>query len=225
MPNLGIFGGTFDPIHQGHLQIAETALTLARLDQILWIPSLNPPHKSVPLASFDQRLTMVERAIAPYPAFVASDLEGQMGGISYAIDTFQRLQALYQEACWYWIVGLDAFQSLPRWRGSQTLSHHCTWLVAPRASAIPQSTNDDLARLEVQPFEEIFSKNFQAMTTLCDRVAQQMPGGVQWQLLPTPSIAISSSLVRHRCRQGCPIDDLVPASVGLYIKNKNLYSK
>ena len=133
MPKIAIFGGTFDPIHWGHLLIAETAFDQFQLDRVLWVPTFRPPYKAHPLLAFEQRLEMVQRAIADHPAFTVSAIDGQQTGASYAIETFTALQALEPHAQWYWIVGNDAFQSLPKWYASRALIAQCIWLVAPRA--------------------------------------------------------------------------------------------
>ena len=119
----GIFGGTFDPIHWGHLKIAQTALLTHQLKEVIWIPQLFPPHK-IPRATITQRWSMVELAIASYPQFyLPATLEQWQNNLfsnlsqnpDYAINTFYLLQKLYPESKWFWILGIDSFLTLSRW--------------------------------------------------------------------------------------------------------------
>jgi len=196
MRKLAIFGGTFDPVHWGHLLIAETAWEQAELDQVLWVPAANPPHKPELRESFGQRLEMVRRAIADQPAFTVSDVDQHQVGRSYAIETLLQLQQHYPQSDWYWILGDDAFKSLPRWRQSHQLIEQCTWLIAPRTTefAHPSTT-----------------------AALTPNIRQM------W--LKMPQVEISSSQVRDRVAQQKSIRYLVPESVRLYIESQKLYTK
>jgi nicotinate-nucleotide adenylyltransferase len=200
MPKLAILGGSFNPIHQGHLQMAEAALSQANLDQVIWVPARCPPHKrSAELADFQHRLEMVKRAIASYPAFSLSVIEPNRVGSSYAIDTLLYLQACYPNSQWCWVSGLDTFASLPHWYRRQELASQCKWLVAPRSGHAAE---------------------------IISRVAQQLADQsikIEWQLLQMPLIATSSSLVRQYCRDRRSIHTLVPQSVENYIMTHDLY--
>lgn len=136
---IAILGGTFNPVHWGHLQLATQAHRQVPLDQVIWVPAGHPPHKpqDTTLAPFAQRVAMVERAIAPYPAFTVSTVEQTLPEPSYAIATLQHLQAQSPTAAWYWILGQDSFLSLPQWRDFPALAAACTWLVAPRIGVPP----------------------------------------------------------------------------------------
>lgn len=212
MQNFAILGGTFNPIHWGHLLVAESALNQAQLDQIIWVPAYHPPHKSESdiLLSFAHRYEMVKRAIADHPHFAASAVEQSQSGNSYAIHTLQALQSVYPDCQWYWVIGLDAFRSLPRWYGCQTLAKQCCWLVAPRSvsnktgHSIDRSTSEKTC-LEVEK-------------TLA---ARSIP--VRWQILEMPLVEISSSLVRRYCQEQRSIRYLVPDPVRDYILVQKLY--
>jgi nicotinate-nucleotide adenylyltransferase len=203
MPKLAILGGSFNPIHQGHLLMAEMALKQADLDQIIWVPAQCPPHKqSAELADFQHRLEMVKRAIASYPVFCLSAVDQNRTGTSYAIDTLLDLKADYPNSQWYWIVGLDAFASLPQWYRRQELAAQCRWLVAPRSG---------------QPVEII-----------SQQVAQQLAAQsieIDWQILQMPLVEISSSLVRQYCRDRRSLQALVPKPVENYILAHDLYQQ
>jgi nicotinate-nucleotide adenylyltransferase len=205
MQQLAIFGGTFDPIHWGHLLIAETALQQVGVEQIIWVPSLNPPHKQA--AAFAHRVAMLQQAINDHPAFTVSLIEVNRPGTSYAINTVIDLSAVYPNTRWYWIVGLDAFQTLPRWYCGHKLAQMCDWLIAPRLLG-----GETIAQSEL----------------ICKQVAQQMINqsiNIRWQLLHIPLVGVSSSLIRQLISQRQSIRYLVPESVRLYIAAHNLYSK
>ena len=106
MRSIAIFGGTFDPVHWGHLILAETALHQVPLEYVIWVPSLNPPHKQP--TSFEHRVEMLQLAIKDNPSFTISSVEVNRSGTSYAIDTLLELSTFYPNTHWYWILGLDA---------------------------------------------------------------------------------------------------------------------
>ena len=210
MGNVAIFGGTFNPVHWGHLVIAEAAVSQFQLDRVLWVPTHHPPHKRQALTQFGHRLAMVQRAIVDNPSFAASDVEAQRSGPSYAIDTFQSLRVLQanDQAAdqWHWIVGEDAFRSLPKWRGIEELAAHCNWLVAPRNSmeSVASSPSSSPAS---SPVLEQFDRS----------------GLLRYYWIETPTVEISSSLVRHYCQQGRSIRYLVPDAVRCYIQQHQLF--
>lgn len=211
MGQMAIFGGTFDPIHWGHLIVAETAWSQLNLDQVIWIPTRHPPHKRG--LAYEHRRIMVEQAIANYPAFILSPLETASGVTDYAIKTLNNLQDVYPNHHWYWIIGLDAFQTLPRWYCREKLIPACDWLVAPRPFATVATNSDQLGT-------ETPLKSCQQVE---GQLAQQNIS-MRWQMLQMPQMSISSSLIRQYCRQGCSIRDLVPEAVGTYITTHNLYT-
>jgi nicotinate-nucleotide adenylyltransferase len=205
MGKVAIFGGTFNPVHWGHLLIAEAAVSQFSLDRVLWVPTYRPPHKSHALAEFHHRLAMVQQAIGDNPYFVANDLESRRSGLSYAIDTFQALQALQPQAEWYWIIGQDAFQSLPQWRGIEQLAAHCTWLVAPRTQEVAAPSPQH--PVDPHPLPAIFDRS----------------GRLRYHAIATPTVGLSSGLIRHACQQGKSIRYWVPDGVRHYIQQQRLF--
>ncbi|MFQ4142739.1 nicotinate (nicotinamide) nucleotide adenylyltransferase [Chlorogloeopsis sp. ULAP02] len=204
MRQLAIFGGTFDPVHWGHLIVAETALHQGSVEQVIWVPSYNPPHKKA--ASFQHRLAMLQAAIADHPAFAVSLVEQTRSGTSYAINTLIDLSNLYPNTHWYWIVGLDAFQTLPHWYCGQEVAQSCNWLIAPRIT-----NSQCIAQSEL----------------ICKQVEQQLAKQsiiIHWQLLNIPLVGLSSSLIRKFCRERKSLRYLVPESVRNYIGDRNLYT-
>lgn len=209
MRRVAIFGGSFNPVHWGHLLIAEAALSQFALDEVVWLPTQAPPHKSTLMSTFHHRLTLVRLAIADHPAFSVSDIEAQQLGLSYASVTLQHLQHLHPNTCWFWVLGVDAFQTLPQWRGRRELAEQCTWIVAPRDASLADGVPRPLATEE-----------------RCQRVVDQMSResiAIHWSLLHLPIIGISSSLIRQRCQLKQSIRYWVPESVRDYILIHKLY--
>jgi len=212
-PRRGIFGGTFNPPHSGHLQIALIAQQQAELTEVLWVPTYHPPHRAPEtLISFEHRLEMVQRAIAPYPSFQVSAIEQQIGqsrGQSFAIHTLTQLQQQYPQSHWCWILGLDAFCTLPRWYHNHQLVPQCTWLVAPRQNAPVPNQGASNGKLQAAAIAHQF---------------QQQGIALRWHWLDMPPVAVSSSQIRRYCGDRQPITGLVPEAVEAYIHNHNLYT-
>lgn len=203
MQHIGIFGGTFDPIHWGHLVVAEAALSQVPLEKVIWVPSLNPPHKQAVL--FAHRWEMLKLGTKENPAFTVSLVETKRSGTSYAINTLMDLSSCYANTHWYWIVGLDTFKSLPRWYRGKELAQMCDWLIAPRLLG-----GETIAESEL----------------ICKHVEQELKQHgltIDWRLLNIPLVEISSSLIREFCQEGRSIRYLVPESVRFYIQTHNLY--
>lgn len=235
MQRLAIFGGTFNPVHWGHLLIAEAALTQFSLDAVIWVPTYQPPYKSAStLVEFHHRLAMVQQAIAPHPQFQFTAIEQTHSTPSHAIDTYHSLCTLYPNTQWYWIVGLDAFQSLPRWYQHQDFVSACHWLIAPRSidasrvepplpeqphllqTACSQYSPNPDSRIVIQP----------RISAQCQQIAEALVAPSQpihWHLLEMPLNEISSSLIRLYCSRGRSIRYLVPDDVRDYILRWKLY--
>lgn len=191
---IGIMGGTFDPIHLGHLIAAERAREEMGLDQVWFIPSNIPPHKTyAPMGSVHHRWEMVQRAIAHHPQFKADDLEIRKGGVSYSIDTVKTFREQYPEDEFYWIIGGDMVQHLPHWRQVDELISLITFIGLQRPG-FP-------ILLEEMP----------------EAIARQV------MVVPMPFIEISSTEVRRRRKNGRSIRYLVPEQVYSYIEENRLY--
>jgi nicotinate-nucleotide adenylyltransferase len=133
---IGLFGGTFDPIHSGHLQVAEKAANTFALDRVLFIPAANPPHKPAgEVAPYPDRFRMCELACAPYPRFVVSDLESGPGK-SYTIHTVERVRReLFPDAELFFLIGADAFDELETWKRWRDLVKLTDFIVVSRPGA------------------------------------------------------------------------------------------
>lgn len=221
MQKVAILGGTFDPVHYGHLLMAQIAVGQVALDRVVWAVDRTPPHKSHSvLASFEQRREMVALATAGRPDFGLLPLDTNLSATG-AIDSLLYLQNLYPEAQLYWIIGADAFQTLAKWPRCREIGGLCEWLVAGRETAgvdvglmgrSIDSAGDDDMLVRTQ--------------TVCSVVATQMAvRGVQirWQVLAMPAIEVSSSLIRCYYNEGRAIGHLVPKAIETYIMTHQLY--
>ncbi len=194
---VGILGGSFNPVHLGHLVIAEQARQQANLDRVLWLPNGQPPHKQLaPGASNADRWQMVNLAIANHAQFVATNLEIARPGYSYAADTLTHLRQTQPDTHWHWIIGADALKDLPQWHRAAELGELCDWIVAPRLgdlSHIVQSVSQKLA--------------------------------LKSQTLEMPVLDLSSTLIREFVAQGRSLRYLVPDAITTYIQTHQLYRR
>jgi nicotinate-nucleotide adenylyltransferase len=132
MKTIGIFGGTFDPIHFGHLRTAFELLQALRLSEMRFMPAGNPPHRETTVATPAQRLAMVQAATEGQPGFVVDDREIRREGLSYSVDTMRTLRADFPESSLCLIVGMDAFLGLPKWHQWRELLELSHLVVAHR---------------------------------------------------------------------------------------------
>ena len=195
---IGIMGGTFDPIHVGHLITAEMVRSAASLDEVVFIPSARPPHKDgARAASAEDRLIMTECAVQDNPYFCVSDLELRREGPSYTVDTIAELRDNLDGAELFFITGADAMNDLYRWHEPKRLLCSCQFIVATRQGA---------------PLDELL---------LAEKFTAEERSHIQ--VLPTPHLEISSSVIRARIRAGLSVRHLVPRAVEEYIEKRGLY--
>lgn len=210
---IGIFGGTFDPIHCGHLRSAEDVRETFGLDRLYFVPAARPPHKSrEDIASAEHRFKMVELAVADHPAFVASAVELERSGPSYSIDTIRHFLATDQPATLALMLGIDAFRDLPSWKDSASIPALCDLIVTTRpGEELPPAT----------AFLPVALQN-----TFWYDPAIRMYRHASGHFLTLHHIAglsIASSTLRHLMQQGRSLRYLVPAAVEAYITNHRLY--
>lgn len=211
---IGLFGGTFNPIHNGHLKVALVVHDYFRLDKILFIPSYLPPHKSSrDIASPEDRLKMVELAISPYPQFEASSIEVERPETSYSIITLEKVKKLYRGAQIYFLVGIDAFLDIKTWKEYEKLLAACSFIVVSRPGF-----NLDQAL-------EVLGDDWQAKMIKVNSSQQIIDSETRIYLFPMDSLNISASEIRKRRQRGEAITGLVPEKVEKYILEKNLYSE
>ena len=213
---IALFGGSFDPIHVGHMAVARAALRRFHLDEIHFIPSGRPPHKpDNDLAPFPARYAMVALACAEHPAYVASLAEAgaDASGLHtfYSIDTvrhFRRQLRAHERL--YYIIGADAFLHIPTWRSYEALLDSCDFIVASRPGF-----KLDALRLVIPP--ELLGRERGDRHTIVLRHTSV-------HLLDTVRSHVSATEVRERRRQHKPIHGLVPVRVEEYILRQALYS-
>ncbi len=195
--SVGILGGTFDPIHHGHLAIAEEAREALGLERVWFMPAASPPHKpDRPVIPAEDRLAMVRLAMVGNPAFEASDIEIRRGGASYTVDTLAALAADGLVEPWL-ILSSEALALLPTWREPRRI------LALARLAVVPRGGSDPLGS---------------------DWVEAAFPGAAsRVTFLPGPLLPISGSVVRRRARAGRSVRYLVPDAVAAYIAQRQLY--
>jgi nicotinate-nucleotide adenylyltransferase len=130
---LGLLGGSFNPIHNGHIALANAALTALKLDTVLFLPAANPPHKSRGLIPFEERLHLIEAALCAYPSFVASDLDRPTDTPNYTYYLIDRVRAEYPEAELFFLIGEDSLRELPTWFRYRELVEKVEFAVFTRA--------------------------------------------------------------------------------------------
>lgn len=196
---IGIMGGTFDPIHLGHLILAETAFEQFKLEKVLFMPSKNPPHKQNLISSSDQcRLNMVKLAVGDNPHFEVSELELNREGITYTKDTLLQLARQKPNAEYSFLLGADSLFQIESWKDAAVIFQYTRIIIAARNHS---------QQKEIEEQIQYLSGKYQA------RIEQ----------LLMPDIDISSSLIRSKIMQRKSVKYYIPASVEQYIKSQKLY--
>ena len=215
---IGILGGTFNPIHYGHLAAAEEVRERLKLDRVLFIPSFHPPHKQeddVPSAV--HRMEMVRIAIIENAAFEPSDIEIKRGGKSYTIDTIEALKRTYPDAELFFITGVDSFLDIQTWNSWERLLSVCTFVVLSR----PGYQFADLLKID-------FLRSAETQVIELDREqrlhVEIHAGTFIVYLEMIPLYDISSTDIRRRVKEGRSIKYLLPEAVETYIINNKLYA-
>jgi nicotinate-nucleotide adenylyltransferase len=137
---IALLGGTFNPVHNGHLLIAQTALDSYTLDKVVFIPAGLPPHKKSPRTSIQDRLAMLRLAVRGNPAFAVSDWEIRQGRVVYTWETLEHFHRLWPNASLFFIIGSDSLKTLPKWRKSNRIRRLCRVIAIPRID--PFSSTD-----------------------------------------------------------------------------------
>ena len=193
---VGILGGTFDPIHDGHLAAAQAAIRCAGLDKVLLVPAGTPPHRGPADATAEQRLAMCELAARANPKLEVFDAEVRRSGRSYTVDTLRELERERPGDDLYLILGWDAARELWSWREPEAVLDRAR-VVAIARPGLPPPSLEDLRAAGLDPTRVV----------LCQE--------------PTPNIA--ATRIRERMAEGAGLDGLVPAAVARYIQEHRLY--
>jgi len=208
MMRLGLFGGTFDPFHRGHLDVAEAARTALDLSRVWVVPARVPPHRRKPSASSAHRFAMAAIACAGAPGLLLSDLEMDDQSPSFTEATLDRLAALDVDfRSLFLVTGADAFRDIQTWKGFPGILDRCHFVVVSR----PGQSAPDLR----QRLPELASRMVDAR--------QGVPPAPAVLLVDAPTAPVSSTDVRRRALAGEGIHDLVTPGVAAYIEKHGLY--
>ena len=192
---IGILGGSFDPVHRGHLTLARESEKQFQLQKILFIPAYLPPHKihgaGLPVADARHRARMVELAIQGEPHWELCDLELRRSGVSYTVETLRELRRLYPAPHeLFFIVGADSFQDLLHWKDPEEILKLCEWIVAPRPTfALPK----------------------------------KLPS--RFHLLQMTPLTVSATELREKIERGEDTSDWIPDSVAAYMAREKVYRR
>jgi nicotinate-nucleotide adenylyltransferase len=204
----GLLGGTFDPIHKGHLDVARAARSALALDEVVVIPSNVPPHRRLALASPRHRLAMARLATRGETGLTTSDFELQEDGPSYTSRTLDRLSAQGVDTRdLFFITGADAFRDIRHWKDFPRILDRCHFVAVSRPGCPAASLR-------------------QALPELAERMTEPPAApeaSPRIYLVEAPTAPVSSTEVRRRLAAGQPIDGLVPPAVADYIRTNALY--
>src|SRR5262245_15694033 len=199
---IGIFGGTFDPVHLGHLILAEQCREQGRLEQVWFIPAASPPHKQgKPITRFEQRVEMLELALAGNPAFRIDPIEQSLSFPSYTADTLVALRPRHPDCDFFLLIGSDSMSELPGWYKPRQIVENSGLLVMLRAKHPMKSVEEMRAALGLETDFPLKIEHIQE----------------------PPIIDISSRDMRQRVAQGRTVRYLIPRAVEAYIADKHLY--
>jgi len=216
MVSIGILGGTFNPIHFGHLRIAEELTENLQLDQVRFIPSANPPHKPSPKVSASKRAQMVALAIQDNPKFILDEIELKRHGASYTIDTLTSLrESMGQATSLQLIMGSDAFMQFDTWHRWQDILHYCHVVLIQRP-ATSSTQNPALSNVLAQLLNDHYSEE--------PATLQETPNGFI-HMQSVTALSISSTDIRQRLKQNQSIRYLTSNSVIDYIQGHSLYTE
>lgn len=202
MYKIGLYGGTFDPPHLGHLVSAQALADELGLDQVIFIPSGSPPHKmDHAISPAEHRLQMLHRAAADNPRFQIDEWELRQAAPTYTYNTVLHFKARYPDAVLYWLIGLDSLRDLPSWHRFDELIEIITIATAWRGG------------LEIEPI----------LADLRRQLTAAQFDKLHRNIVRTPQIEIAAHDLRRRVRENRSLRYLVPAAVEAYIREKGLY--
>lgn len=215
---IGILGGTFNPIHYGHLRAAEEVREKKSLEKILFIPSCNPPLKGSELATPEDRYEMTRLAIEKNPYFDISDIECRRKGKSYTVETIEELKGLFPDKVFYLILGIDSFVEIPQWYRPDKLMDMVDFIVVSRPG---------FKFMELAPMLESHGVDKEILNKLDSGLVDinelNLRTGRKVMLVNITSLNISATTIRRLIREGKSIKYLLPESVEYYIISNKLF--
>ena len=214
---IAIYGGTFDPFHNGHLRMAIEAREMLDIETVFLVPSANPPHKPrQPVTPANHRLAMIQTAIAEIEGLEALDMELRREGPSYSFQTVMEITEAFPSANILFLIGADAFSEIKSWHRYTELLEACDFLLLPRTAATHEVSFPLEVRLEPDE-NRCYSLSKMA------GCSYRLPGGRRVLCPPLPILDISSSSIRKKVRSGKSIQGLVAPEVERYITEHELY--
>ena len=196
---LGIMGGTFDPIHNGHIQMAQKFMEKFALDEVIFLPAGEPPHKrNYAVTDKYKRLEMTRLAVKEIPGFSVSDIEIERGGYTYTIDSLRELGQIYKNARFFYIIGADTLGELYTWRNIEEVARLTKFLVVGRSNIPSEALHNAAARVREDFGGQLLDAQFNGPE-------------------------LSSTFIRDLARKGAPLEGYVPLNVARYIKENNIY--
>ena len=221
LKKIGIIGGTFDPVHNGHLHLAEQAQKFFDLDRVIFIPAFRSPHKlTIKPESCKHRLSMLSLALKNRPSFSMDKIEIKKNAVSYTIETLKDLNSEHPDWSVFLILGADVFQAIDTWKNSTQLLDFCNILVATRPGVnftISDSIKNKLSLSE--PVKNNHPSQFRTELMIFENLKK----GAKVIFFPIPPLDISSKNIRQRIIQKEEIKNLLPLSVDHYIMKHQLY--
>ena len=197
MPEIGLMGGSFNPIHRGHVALARAALNSGKVERVLFLPTGNPPHKKEGLADKFDRLRMVELAVEHEAGMAVCREEIDRDGVIYTVDTLAALKRKMPDCTLTYLIGADTLRALGTWRRVETVIERCKFLVMMREG----ETREEVIRL----------------------AGLWTQRGAQIDFLDARKMDISSTQIREQIQKGLPFERLVPQAVADYIHEHGLY--
>lgn len=218
MRRLGVFGGTFDPVHNGHLAPAQVALATFALDALVFVPAAVPPHKvGEPVTSFAHRFAMLALALAPFERFLLSDLEQARAGPSYTVDTLAAVRAAWGAEQFFFLMGSDSLAHIATWYHWEQLVELAHLVVLRREPfwgpdlerRIPPLLRPRLRRVTSGVDDEVLAREEHGLIFLLDH----------------RPCAVAATTVRQRLQAGEPAGDMLPPEVERYAVRNRLYHR
>ena len=221
MKKIGLLGGTFDPVHNGHLHLAEQAQRFFNLEKVVFIPAYRSPHKlAFEPVSCEHRLSMLTLALEGLPRFSIDKMEINKNEVSYTIETLKELQLNHPEWNMFLILGADAFQAIDTWKQCSQLLDFCNILVGTRPGAELQVSDSVKKKLTLSTSATNDRATSSATDTKVFKNLEKGTGVIFFQISP---LDISSKEIRQRTRREEEVKNLLPPSVDHYIMRHRLY--